>query len=331
MKPPPEPTHELKEQAIAWVVRRHSGTWSAADAQALEDWLARSAVHRQTYEQVQQLWTGLGALESRAGSDLAAARAGTKKNRWPFQLRTAAAVALGLAGVLVFLVVATNGWFQEPKQFYRTAKGERQSVTLDDGSRIELNTDTALTVRYSRQGRVVQFERGEAFFTVVHDRDHPFEVLAGRGRIRDLGTQFDVLQRGSEISVAVLDGRVDVATTGSQAPRPVNAGYWLAYGTTGELRAAEPFDRDTLMAWREGKLVFRSVALKDMVEQITRYHDVSILVLDPTLKQLKVSGSFGTEDLALMLTAIETTLPVKITRVNAGMILIAAADDQSYR
>lgn len=110
MKRAPQLSPDIKDQAIAWLVRRHSGRWSWVDARAFEAWLAQSAAHREIYEQVQQLWAGLGALEARAAQDLAAARAYASKIHRSYKWRYTAAVALGFAGIVLFVVMGTNGW-----------------------------------------------------------------------------------------------------------------------------------------------------------------------------------------------------------------------------
>src|SRR5688572_21604466 len=140
----------------------------------------------------------------------------------PIYVRWAAAavivVAIGLAFAAVYLQV-------RPVQ-YETAVSEQRDVLLADGSRVTLNTDTALTVRYATSSRRVELERGEAIFAVKHDAARPFEVAARQTVTRALGTEFNVDRRSDRIRVSVIEGVVRVsaaADDGTSKVRPLVA------------------------------------------------------------------------------------------------------------
>lgn len=107
--------------------------------------------------------------------------------------------------------VGSAWWFWAQRGIlYETALGEHRTVVLDDGSRVDLNTATHLTVHLSRDRRAVALETGEVLFEVAPDPARPFVVTAGALRIRDIGTRFDVDRRPERVTVAVLEGRVQI-------------------------------------------------------------------------------------------------------------------------
>jgi len=312
------PSGSIKDQAVAWHTRLHSGTASAADRAEFKAWLKQGTDYARAYRELEVSWNRLGALRNRAASELAAARiyrAAPRRQTRPLFWVTTAAFGVILMAVVRFLAPT---WTTEVH--YRTAKGENRSEILPDGSRIDINTDTDLTVRYSLLKRTVQLHRGEALFEVRHEAIRSFEVRAGSGVIRDIGTRFDVFESAGHVALTVLEGEVSVDN--GRISRTLTAGLKANYGYDGKLTLSTAGDTSTLTAWREGKLIFRSRPLQEVAEQIARYHEVKLHIVSPELRDLKVSGSFATSDLPLLLTAIETSLPVKLIRTNPGSIRI---------
>lgn len=312
------PSGSIEDQAVAWHTRLHSGTASAVDRAAFEAWLKQGADYARAYRELEVSWNRLDALRNRAASELAAARAyraPPRRQTRPLFWVTTAAFGVILMAVVRFL---EPRWTTEVQ--YRTAKGENRSEILPDGSRIDINTDTELTVRYSLLKRTAQLHRGEALFDVKHEAIRPFEVRAGSGVIRDIGTRFDVLESAGHVTLTVLEGEVSVDN--GKTSRTLRAGLQAIYSDDEKLTLGTAGDTSTLTAWREGKLIFRSRPLQEVAEQVARYHDIELHIVSPELRDLKVSGSFATSDLPLLLTAIETSLPVKLIRTNPGSIRI---------
>lgn len=311
---------KIRSEAAAWLARLQSGDCNPDDKTRFRVWLAAAPEHREAYRRAEQLWTNLAGLDRMAQPQLrqaqriyARARA---KRRWRAAGLAAAAVLAGVAA----LNPAIWHWLQADP--YETGKGIRRTILLSDGTSIELNTDTALRISYSGQGRTVWLERGEAWFNVFHDSDRPFVVLAGDGRIRDIGTQFNVRRDPDRISVAVRDGEVAIQTPAESVPLHIAAGQQSAYDEAGHTEPAQAGDLNAVGAWRNGTLVVKNRTLAEVAEELERYHPVAIEVTDAELRRLTVTGRFPADDLELTLNTIAAALPVRIEHLDRSRIAI---------
>jgi transmembrane sensor len=220
-----------------------------------------------------------------------------------------------LAATVAAALAWNIGWLDFPDEHtYRTALGEHKAVALADGSRLDLDTDTEVVVRFSRRSRELKLVRGQALFTVVHGDARPFDVLADKGRIRDIGTQFDVRRNASRVSVTVLEGAVEVSGFDTTPARPLRQGQRLSYTPQGDFSAVESIDVAAAAAWREGRLVFRGQRLGEVLTELGRYHAASLTVTSARVMDIKVSGTFPTDNLELALKTIAAALPVKLTK-----------------
>src|SRR5262249_6139101 len=155
--------------------------------------------------------------------------------------------------------------------------GERRSITLADGSRVDLDADSALSVAFSDAQRRITLERGRAFFQVAKDPARPFIVAAGAGEIRALGTAFDV-KHGADrtVRVAVAEHAVSVAVAGD-SQRLVEGGM-MDYDERG-LGPMARADLASLLSWRQDRLFFQDAPLGDVVADLDRYRRGRIVIL----------------------------------------------------
>lgn len=305
----------IRERALYWLVRVHSGEMSAAERAAFERWLAARREHRQAYEAICVAWSDLPRPEA----ELTAARhyvrrRGFSRRAWSTAVAAVLVLAVGLS--------ALDGWPPSGSGVYRTAQGERRTVILPDGTQVELNSDTVLALCYGWFSRSVELERGEAFFSVAPWKFRPFEVRALGGSIRDIGTRFDVDLRPASVRVAVLEGAVRIRLADAGNERQVNEGQMVRYSATGELSETEPADLAAATAWREGKLIFRATPLSTVFAELGRYHSVAVHIADPALEQLPLSGVFKADDLPLFLATLEAALPVRTKLGEDGRVVV---------
>ena len=330
----------LSDQAIYWFVRLNSGDGGEIDTRQFEQWLALSHANRRAFEHVEEMWQKMDGLKRAPFPELDEAIARWEagdlsgKRRKPFKLFSSFRLQLAMAAMVV--VIIAGAWFlnsfQAITMSYQTALGEQKTITLEDGSTIEINTNTYLTVKISGRSRKVILSKGEAFFTVAHEKKRPFEVAAGRGTIRALGTCFNVYKRLSGVTVSVIEGSVRVRTkadygvTTEVHEEVLKQGRQLSYLHSGAISSLGAVNIKEVSAWREGKLIFDEMPLAEVIQEVNRYRTGQIRITDPDLKDLKVSGVFKSDDLDSILGAIEQVLPVKARRVSRELVMLEHVD-----
>ncbi|TAN71497.1 MAG: FecR family protein [Methylobacter sp.] len=305
----------IRQQAIDWLVRKQSGAFAVAERQRFEQWLAADPLHRRIYEQVERVWLGLPCPQA----ELSAARKKTSRLRLlPKSLVLASAASLLFAVGLGI----REGWPLVDGRVLQTAKGELRQITLSDGSLVDLNSDTELAVHYGWLGRSLELVRGEALFSVAPAKLRPFEVSAGGGKLRDIGTRFNVAIGPSANRISVLEGAIvlNLPATGEQ--RQTKSGQMMTYNAVTVLSEPVAADVKTFAVWRNRKLIFRNTPLSEVVRELERYHPVHVRLIDPSLGGLTLGGVFDNNDLDRFLTTLEAVLPVDIKRDKNGDVMI---------
>lgn len=217
-----------------------------------------------------------------------------------------AAVSAGLA-LLTALSWQAIRFFTD-ETVYTTAVGEQRSIRLTDGSVVHLNTQSRLEVEYSNHARALRLLSGEAFFNVARDAHRPFSVDAGKTRIQALGTQFNVYRRSQEVTVAVLEGAVQLTETAAakQPPQTIfeispiaiklDAGERANVSADGRINKQARPDIADAVAWRERRLVFRSQRLEDIAREFGRYGSKRIRVEGELARDKRLTASFASDD-----------------------------------
>lgn len=287
-------------EAAAWIARLQSPDCGEEAELALADWLDDSEAHRLAFDRAVEVWGMIPAAAMRKPAPAPAA----EPERPRRTLRAAPGFYGGLAlaaSVLLFLAIGGSWWLANLSGRYATAVGEQQMATLEDGTRITLNTDTRLRVRYASDIRSVALDRGEAMFEVAPNPRRPFIVTAGDKAVRAVGTSFIVRKAGDGVVVTLIQGKVavsDVRTAGPvEAPRPTMLVPGERLTVTGD--ALSTIDRpsiDAVTAWRRGQAVFTDTPLPAAVAELNRYGGPRVVLGDPALASLRISGVFATND-----------------------------------
>lgn len=318
MKTIPSSPDSVQAQAIDWLLRIRSEHCTETERRTLNTWLEESANHRQAYESAQAQWDWMEPFKT---MDFPARNAALRyRKKSPHRLYKYSAVAslLLALGLTAFM---PNGFIGIPHN-YIAEKGAHQTIDLADGSRIELNTESEVRVHFNRWQRKVEMIKGEGFFTVTHDAERPFEVRAGSGRIRDIGTAFEVYIKPEQVIVAVQEGIVEVQAS---EKRKLTAGQQLSFNGSGYFQTLQDQDIAGLTAWRQGNLVFRNRRLDDVLAELGRYHDTRIRLQNEDIGKLRVSGTFHTAELGDTLNAIASILPVNIDHIGEHEIVLKSA------
>ena len=306
-KQPPE-ISDIREQAGYWIVRQHSGTWSKREALEFQHWLTENPDHRRAFEQVQSLWQGLDQFKNTTPQPADIGYSGhrsSSRQRWII-----GGVCASMVLAVLMLLPMGSTLLVSSEQTFTTAKGEQSNVRLADGSEIVLNTDSEVTVQLGPLKRSLTLVRGEASFKVAHERFRDFSVSAGRGRIIDIGTRFNVYLAPEQVVVTVTEGAVKVQTE-RQGSEPLIAGQRLIYSADGLLAKPDRADLDEVTAWQQGQIVFDMTPLSAATEQMARYHPIKFFFDDPKLKRLKMSGTFNARDLPGFLNTLESIYPLR--------------------
>ncbi|QSA96006.1 FecR family protein [Methylococcus sp. EFPC2] len=314
----------LSDQAIDWVVVAHSGQANEDDRRRLAAWKMQSPEHRQAYDEALRLWADMGealddsapAIPPRRPVDMD--RHAAMRRRRPAALAAAAAILLAVIGGLLHGLHYTDPLLSD----YYTRTGERRELNLADGSRIVLDTETAIDVGFDQSGRRIRLLHGRARFQVAADPARPFEVTAGAGVTRALGTVFDVRQENGRVRVTVQEHAVAVrAKARPDLPARVEAGQQLSYSDSGEIERAVPVDLSVATAWQRHKLIFRERPLAEVVGELNRYRKDKVLLVGPALNQIRVTGVFPLDDGDDALQTVTSTLSLQLTRIGPLALL----------
>jgi transmembrane sensor len=199
--------------------------------------------------------------------------------------------------------------------------GEIAHATLADGSRVDLNTGTALALHFTETERRVELLRGEALFDVARDPARPFVVEGGGVSVRAVGTVFFVRADGATAPVGVAEGRVDVTDSGRHLQ--VSAGEALRRQEGGATVVKADMGRAT--AWRDGHVVFAGERLADVLSDLARYRRGRIVLLDSRLGERRVTAAFDPRDTDDALDALAATLGLRVTRLTPLLVLVGSS------
>jgi transmembrane sensor len=309
---------DIDMQAAQWLERRGREDWSADDQAQFDAWFAHASAHRIAYLRVEAAWARahrLGALRRPGrGSEWLAAAAG-------LPLAKIAAAVVFLSAIAVGSAV----YFKPPPQkVYATAIGERKTLTLADGTKIELNTDTRLRMAADKTGRTVWLDKGEAYFQVRHDAAHPFTVMAGGHRVTDLGTKFLVRTDAKKLQVSLVEGsiRFDAPDGRMREPLLLSPGDSVtAKQNTIVVTRNSPREMAKDMGWRHGVLVFDNTTLADAAAEFNRYNREKIVIADPKVAALRIDGTFPDENLAVFARAARQLFDLHIVERDGKTVI----------
>ena len=356
---------QILDEASEWFVDFRVGDVDAEARVRFDEWLRRSPEHIRAYWEIANTYVELppasslgklrteeliayarsdatviplnhrtseahtpGSESARKGSEKAATGQATPRFRRSFFAAASVALALVIAGVV---------WWQAHRYpLYATDIGERRSITLADGSTVDLNARSQLRIEFSNSERRVELLEGQALFQVTKDKARPFIVRSGEATVRAVGTQFDVYRKDSGTTITVLEGRVAVYSrasadqvnntpepiSGSKAPsqrtipkastRDSHAGSSAPeasaaiYLDAGEQVTVTPdiaaipmpqhADITAVTAWMQRKLIFEGSKLSDVVSEFNRYNRRQLVIEDPRLAGFEISGVYSSTD-----------------------------------
>ncbi|HKT84874.1 MAG TPA: FecR domain-containing protein [Novosphingobium sp.] len=292
---------EAQDAALKWIIAREDGDWCDADQSELDAWLQESDFNRIVFLRLEHSWRESDRIAS-LGPGLApsipthAPRWRGGAPRWIFAVAASLAAVMGLSWVGYQQAYAPR----IAPASYGTGVGGHRMVGLPDGSRVELNTSSAVQAIVDGERREVWLQRGEAYFEVAHDATRPFVVHVGKRAVTVLGTKFSIRRQGDDVSVSVVEGRVrvDEVERGQAVRSTIITGgdVALARGTA-TLVTARSADRvENILAWRQGMLNFDGATLKEVAAEFNRYNERRLSITDPAAASIRIGGTFPAKD-----------------------------------
>jgi transmembrane sensor len=343
---------QLLKAAADWFVEFHEGNVPAAQRAEFVQWLRASPEHVRAYVQMSAHWEEgrnlgrkdgltveqlmeLGSsdanslpLVSERGS-LFPPQAAERTSQVPAS-RSRLSRMLALAASV--LVLAGSFWLYDQRNLYDTDIGEQRSITLADGSTIDLNSRSRVRVNFNSAERGIDLLEGQALFTVARDRLRPFVVRSGDTHVRAIGTRFDMYRKTAGTVVTVVEGRVAVINDAKDSlvrdhranPESAPEGVALTPFAQAEFPAIElaageqvtvtptviqrpaAVDVGAATAWTQKQIIFRDTPLRDVVEEFNRYNTRKMRVVDSDSQSIRISGAFASTDPASLLRALNT-------------------------
>lgn len=348
----PESSSSISDQASAWFARLQADDVSSEERSRFQAWYQSQPQHAEAYDKTRKLWSLLQipaeqvhgrilienlnntktqngvAVEYAEEPDISSMRADT-----PLRPLGGAEANLPSAGkpsrristfVCLSLLLFLAGW-QLPRQLqnwrsdYHTAAGQQLSVELADGSRLTLNTDTALAVRFSAQQRRIELLRGEAYFQVASNKQRPFIVDGGDAEARAVGTAFSVRKQAENLRVAVSEGIVEVGT--GSASTLVRAEQQVDV-LRNRLQPLMNSANDDAFAWQRRQVVFNRQPLAEVLVEVNRYRAGRIVAVNPALAERVLSGVFNVGDAGAVVEALQATLHAQAVTLPGGLVLL---------
>jgi transmembrane sensor len=243
-----------------------------------------------------------------------------------------AALGVAIAAIVVAGVgLISNNPSPDQALRYTTGHGEERTIRLADGTFVHLNTDSALDVKFGREVRLVELERGEAYFEVAKAPSRPFRVGVGAAELQDVGTAFDVFREDGGSVVSVVEGRVGVFATApgstsstlSTRLAELSAGEQARVSASGAITARTTVDLNRILAWTRQQIVFDRESIGDVVAEFNRYNDVPIAVRDRRIAAIAISGEFRARDEHAFVSFLGKLPSVRIDESD-GMIVVSA-------
>jgi transmembrane sensor len=324
----PTDLEPLLREALAWVIRLHSGAATSDDADALEQWRRRSPDHETAFRDAVKLWSTFGAATRR----LVAEKDGdfNQASGFPAARRIVVGRRSLIGGALAASVVA--GYFvvrpplglwpslEELSADYRTTKGEQRDIALSDNVSLKLNTQTSIAVRSTESEPHIEIISGEAAIVSKRAGTNPLVVDAAAGRITALRAAFDVRCLDGAVSVSCLDGAVDVELKGRSLR--IAKEQQVSYSAAEGLGTPASVDPTQAIAWQNGLLIVRDWPLSRVVDEINRYRPGKIVVMDSQLGRRMVTGTFHLDHLDDFIGQARGLFGATVRSLPGGVVLL---------
>lgn len=296
-------------EAAAWLARLRADDRTREDETRFRQWLA-DPINAERFEYVSTIWDDMDALRDVPRSQPVPRKLSRRRM---------------LAGSMAVCTVAGLGlqWSLATAGIYTTERGEQRRLTLEDGSRLLLNTDTSVKVRFDTERRRIDLRRGQALFEVSAD-PRPFLVSAGDHDLTVRRGRFDMRRETDQLSVLAIDAVATLAqdSAAENAVLRIGEGERVRVDANRRVEHDRPNVNDAL-AWQSGNAVFRAESLSRVVAEMNRYTERELVLMDDRAAALRISGVYRVGDNGAFARSLAKLLPIKI-EVTDRVIRISA-------
>lgn len=320
---------ERLEQAAHWYAVLSADDVTESDHVAWHIWLDQHPQHRIAWQHIEAVSRRFASLQTEGGQHAAAAalKAARKPNLSRRKLINGAAVIAGVSflGWSTWRYTPLPGLITTQTADYHTAIGDIREIALADGSRIWLNTASAMNIDYQPAVRRLQLIAGEILIQTSPDLQQfpgrPFIVDTGHGRLHALGTRFTVRLDQEDTRLVVFEGAVEVRAAYSMTSEIITAGWQIRFDRD---RVTEPQPADRArQVWAQGVLLADNMPLGDLIAELSRYRS-GYLGVAPEVAGLRVMGAYPVNDPDRVLTMLEQALPIRVKRTLPWWVTIVA-------
>lgn len=312
------PDPRVVKQAIQWTLRLN-GNPAPELLSACQHWRQANPEHETAWLRVQALNSELAAGYQAVPGARMALENTTQRLQRRQALKLLSTLAIGASALWLAREVAPwQRWMAD----YSTATGERKRFTLADGSVLQLNTDSAVNVRFDSRQRLLLLERGEMLLNTAKDTARPLRVSSRDGLFEALGTRFVLRQDKRSTRLSITDGSVAIAPrVRGQTTAIAKAGQ--TYEINGDSALLAEHSNMDSGAWVDGLIITRDMRLADFLAEIGRYRH-GHLHCDASVADLRLSGVFRLDDTDQLLALLPQTLPVRVEKRTGWWVTVSA-------
>ena len=336
------------DEASSWLAKLDRGLTSDEQL-AMQKWLVASPQHTQVLLEVARLWDKMDQLSRLSGLFPVTTIKQQTSKTW-----------LGATAAAIIFAI-TIGFYQIGGNFspfgqaavvaqqmsYHTDIGESQTIHLPDNSKLVLNTNSFVQIRYTPTARIIKLQRGEIHIDVAHDTTRPLSVIAGGKVIQALGTAFNVEVRNALVELIVTEGKVlvgkknvtthaksinidDIAKRLPKSAMLISKGEKIDLDRTGKTTdkaiRVDPSEVASSLSWQQGNLIFRGESLAEVMTEISRYTNITFeLANDEKLNQIQVAGMFKTGDVKGLLEVLNNNFNINYEKTSHNKIILTYA------
>lgn len=295
-------SEQIIQQAANWLTRLHDEDVSDTDRQAFNAWCQADPRHAVAIERMRSLWGSLDTLPAQP--------ARIALNRVFAPQRARGAQVVGLLGVLLCGWLGLEHlpvWMADQ----RTGVGERRQIALEDGSQLQLNSNSAVDVKFDGHQRVIELLQGELWVDVAKDAQRPFVVRTDQGTATALGTRY-MVKRAADGTTVVTVIESTVAVKGEGADSVKVAAGQRSILDHGHAQAAQAIANTDPDAWTRGLLKVNDQPLGEVLQTLASYRHGVVRFDAQALRDVRVSGVFKLDDSAAALSALADNLPIRV-------------------